>query len=264
MMLIKGKVAIHPFFWIMAAASFISGQFHSFFILFILVLAHEAAHGIAAVFFKWQVKSLTLLPFGGHLEVKGILNKPVTEEAVVALSGPFFHLLVHICLIYSHLPFAYTEELIHLNLQLLFFNLLPVWPLDGGRILSCIINLFFPFKKSLYLLITFSTCTLLTLMIASVWQLQLQWLLLLVYAGFSTWQLYATRHFLFKQFLLEKWKVQHSERKIEYAPATDSLHSLVNRMVKGKKQQFLITENEKVIGTLSDDMIIKRYFSAHD
>ncbi|KIL53346.1 hypothetical protein KP77_03220 [Jeotgalibacillus alimentarius] len=264
MLLIKGRVSIHPFFWMMAAASFITGQFHSFFILFMLVLAHEAAHGIAAVFFRWQVKSLTLLPFGGHLEVKGILNKPVTEEAVVALSGPFFHLLVHIFLLYSHLPFAYTEELIHLNLQLLFFNLLPVWPLDGGRILSCLIHLFFPFKKSLDLLIAFSTVTLLTLIAASVWQLQLQWLLLLIYAGFSTWHLYRTRHFLFKQFLLEKWKAQHTESKIVYVPASYSLHSLINSMVKGKKQQFLITENGKVIGTLSDDMIIKRYFSAHD
>ncbi|AJD91652.1 hypothetical protein JMA_23350 [Jeotgalibacillus malaysiensis] len=166
----------------MALASFLSGQFFSFFMLFVLVLFHEAAHAVTAICFKWKVSKLTLLPFGGQLEVNRILNKPVIEEMTVASSGPAFHILIHLMIVYNQPSFSYTDELYHLNLQLLFFNLLPVWPLDGGRIVYSIANLFFPFKKSVELTVLLSSLSLLIMLSYILGGLQIQRLLLYIFS----------------------------------------------------------------------------------
>lgn len=260
----KFPISFHPVLWVMALASFLSGQFLSFFMLFILILFHEAAHAMTAACFKWKVVKLTLLPFGGQLEVKSILNKPVCEELAVACSGPLFHILVHLLMICFQPPFPLADELYHLNLQLLLFNLLPVWPLDGGRVVYSVANHLFPFKKSVYLTITVSSISLLAILLILLNGLQFQWALLYIYSAVCTWQLYLNRHLLHKQFLLEKWGDHASDHKVKTTVIKHSvnIHILVNKLYKGRKQYFILMRNGKMIGNLSDDMIIKRYFSA--
>ncbi|MDZ5712352.1 hypothetical protein UFB30_08920 [Jeotgalibacillus sp. HH7-29] len=250
--------------WVMAMASFLSGQFLSFFVLFVLVLMHEAAHAMTAVFFRWEITKLTLLPFGGQLIVKKILNKPVSEELAVIISGPLLHLLIHLIILNFQPSFFFTDELYHLNLQLLLFNLLPVWPLDGGRICYCIANLFFPFKKSIHISIVCSLISLIVIIIHLLDGLQFQWMLLYLYTAVCTLQLYRNRHMLHKQFLLEKWGENATDlkHKVQVVEGLTNIQVLVNKMYKGKKQRFILLNNGKMIGNLSDVMIIKRYFSA--
>lgn len=248
--------------WLMAFASFISGQFFSFFLLFMLVLFHEAAHGLTARCYHWDVTKLTLLPFGGQLEVKKILNKPVVEELAVAVSGPLFHLIVHLAILCFEPSFSFIKELYYLNLQLMLFNLLPVWPLDGGRIIYCLSNLIYPFKKSIHISIACSLVSLLIILFYLLNGFQFQWMLLYMYTAVCTLQLFRNRHFLHRQFLLEKWESRGQKEKVEVVEGLLSLQALADKMHKGRKEYFILLGNEKMLGKLSDDMIIKRYFSA--
>ncbi|TFE01031.1 site-2 protease family protein [Jeotgalibacillus salarius] len=261
---IKLNVIIHPMLWLMAAASFLTGQFLSFFILFMLVIFHEAAHGLTAAFFKWDIKKLTLMPFGGQLEVKGILNKSISEEMAVAISGPLFHILLHLLLVSVHPSIPYFEEIYYLNIQLLIFNLLPVWPLDGGRMVYCVLCLMFPFKKSIHLSVMISIVCLTVSLVVMIDQLQFQWLLLFIYSGVSIWLMHRNRHMQHHQFILEKWNAptDSQKKKVEIIDAEVSVRELIDRLYKGRSQQFILLKDGKMIGNVSDDMIIKRYFSA--
>ncbi|MEO1138201.1 MAG: site-2 protease family protein [Pseudomonadota bacterium] len=111
---------------------------------FASLVLHELAHSLVARQFDVPIKGITLFLFGGVAELGGN-PKSATAEIWVALAGP----IMSFCLAFvfwvlaklSDLAFAFphiTEILIYLatiNSVLALFNLLPAFPLDGGRVL---------------------------------------------------------------------------------------------------------------------------------
>jgi len=117
-------------------------------LLFVSVLLHELSHSLVAKAKKIKVKSITLFFFGGVAGISDEDMKP-TDELQMALAGPFFSLfLAAVCF----LIFKYNGNIIltgimfylyQLNLILAIFNLVPGYPLDGGRALRAILHAYY-------------------------------------------------------------------------------------------------------------------------
>lgn len=138
------KIKIHFLYYIVAFISIITGYFKNFLIFSILILIHEIGHIVVALFYKWKIEKIIFLPFGGLILFKEHLNKPLKEEFFILIFGPIFQIIFFIIAfnIYnSHLLFSY-------NYFILIFNLLPIYPLDGSKLLNIILNKFLPFKLS--------------------------------------------------------------------------------------------------------------------
>ena len=113
--------------------------------LFVSVLLHELGHSVVALRYKVPVKSITLFIFGG---VAQIASEPptATAEFWIAIAGPivsfllagFFGLLQQVTAGFSPL-LAIAQYLTLLNGSLALFNLIPGFPLDGGRVLRAIL-----------------------------------------------------------------------------------------------------------------------------
>ncbi len=116
-------------------------------LLFVCVVLHEFGHVFAARHFGVFTGEIVLLPIGGVSRLERIPERP-QEEIVIALAGPAVTLAIAVLLIFvlGGLPdpveaFGETNgravlgQLAYLNLALLAFNLLPAFPLDGGRVL---------------------------------------------------------------------------------------------------------------------------------
>lgn len=111
--------------------------------LFASVLVHELAHSLYALRKGGQVADIVLLPIGGVSEITDLPKKP-GQEAVMALAGPLtslalgavsFGLLRLVRPLHQfELSFAFFY-LCYMNVSLGLFNLLPAFPMDGGRIL---------------------------------------------------------------------------------------------------------------------------------
>lgn len=135
---------MHPFFFIVAFFAAITGYIKYFFIFTIFILIHECGHIVSACFYKWKIEKITIFPLGAVTFFDEKVNKPIKEEFVIAISGVlwqtlFFKLLEHI----SDMAMYKSAHLF-----LLCFNLLPIYPLDGGKIINLILNLLLPFLKS--------------------------------------------------------------------------------------------------------------------
>jgi len=117
--------------------------------VFVLVTMHELCHSLVAKKFGVIVKQITLLPIGGIASMGSIPDKP-HEELEIAIAGPLFNILIAIVVflpLYNvlgaktfFLPSLETwpqavAYLFWINLALAMFNLLPAFPMDGGRIL---------------------------------------------------------------------------------------------------------------------------------
>jgi Zn-dependent protease/CBS domain-containing protein len=111
--------------------------------LFASVLLHELAHALFALRKGAKVRDITLLMIGGVASISEPLRDP-KQEAVMALVGPLTSFALAVVFFLGHLLLGPTElyslrfalfYLAALNLTLGLFNLLPAFPMDGGRIL---------------------------------------------------------------------------------------------------------------------------------
>lgn len=127
------------------ALSWLLGVFTSL-MLFASVLLHELSHSLVAVQQGEKVQSITLFILGGVAQISGEPKQPL-KEFTMALAGPFASLfLAVIFLILSFLLEGISEPLsasatylAFINVALAIFNLLPGFPMDGGRVLRSII-----------------------------------------------------------------------------------------------------------------------------
>lgn len=126
-------------------------MFKEFGMVFLIILVHELGHLGAALFLKWNTGKIIIYPFGGCCKFDEKINRSLKEEFIILLCGPIvqiiFCLIIEFCTTKGLM--TYRNFLIFQNYHytLLIFNLLPVYPLDGGRILNIFFNCFMPFKK---------------------------------------------------------------------------------------------------------------------
>lgn len=125
-------------------ASVVTGYFIELLTLFAIVIVHELGHVVAARSYGWTVREVKLLPFGGVAEVEDGSGTPAKEEAVVALFGPLQNAwMAGAAWLFGQLGFwsadwaAYVCEA---NIMIGLFNLLPIMPLDGGKLMQAALS----------------------------------------------------------------------------------------------------------------------------
>ncbi|MCY0876319.1 MAG: site-2 protease family protein [Firmicutes bacterium] len=139
-MKIRGiAIRINPLFLVVAAVAAYGHALPEVMGLFFVVILHELGHVLAAAKLGYQTETIELLPFGGVARLRsGHFGFTPSHETIIAICGPLVNLalalggaLLHLCGLLSG---PSTQAFVTLNLTLLFFNLLPGLPLDGGRI----------------------------------------------------------------------------------------------------------------------------------
>ena len=111
--------------------------------VFALVLLHELGHSLVAMRFGVKVPEITLWPLGGVAWMEEIPEEP-RIEGLIAIAGPAVNLvlaLVAVPLLYAAPVAPVAVIFIKFNLMLGLFNLIPAFPMDGGRVLRSLFAL---------------------------------------------------------------------------------------------------------------------------
>ncbi|NLA33821.1 MAG: hypothetical protein GX861_03065 [Tenericutes bacterium] len=115
-------------------------------ILTILIIIHELGHFLVAFIFRWPISSINLYPYGGLIKFNAGFNKPIKEEIIITLMGSVAQIIFFQCLVWWKVRDIELIKSYHYGI--LFFNLLPIYPLDGGKLIHLFISYFLSFKKS--------------------------------------------------------------------------------------------------------------------
>ncbi|UHA74352.1 M50 family metallopeptidase [Paenibacillus sp. 481] len=145
--------SLHPLFVLILGVSAITGHILELLVLFSIVFIHEMGHVVAARLLGWSIEEVKLLPFGGVAESNDGALAPAWQECVVAAAGPLQNaILIVIALGCEQMGWWSTEWTAHFieaNAFIALFNLLPILPLDGGRIVQALCSLWMSYHRTL-------------------------------------------------------------------------------------------------------------------
>ncbi len=212
-----------------------------FLLLMMIVLIHELGHFLCAVFLHIPVDKICLYPFGGISKFKNKLNIPLKHEFLILIMGPLMQ-IVFMFLIKDHLPLSYQEMFVLYNRNILVFNLLPIYPLDGGKLLNIILASQLSFKKSLTLSLYFSTFVIAFLFFFLLKNMKLNLFLLLFLLLFRIYEEYRKRKIYQEKFLLERYLEPNIFKKRCKVSTVSDFRRDYQHLVKGKVRYY--TEKE--------------------
>lgn len=190
------------------ALLFLCGLIKNGIIIFIIVLVHEFGHSLASILLGYNVKSVTIYPFGGITKLDKDINSPIIKDLIVAVAGVFLQVLLflifYIVYKYNLISLKTYNLFIFYNNSIMFFNLLPIIPLDGSKILELFINKLFSFKTSFYVNALCSSFTLVMFCIyLSIYKLNNY--MIIFFLLFKLYEYFKDKKYVFSKFLLERY-----------------------------------------------------------
>lgn len=263
-------VHIHPLLWIVIALSIATAHFLELSLLLGIIFIHEMGHATAASFFSWRIKKITLLPFGGVAEMDEHGNRPLKEEAIVVISGPLQHvwmvLAAYVLVSLSVIPVDLFHLFLDYNLMILIFNLFPVWPLDGGKLLFLLFSLKKPFPEAhrLTLILSFLSLSFFSILIVIAAPLHLNVWIVIAFLFFSLYHEWKQRRFIFMRFLLERYYGKKSSLQLLkpiQADEQDLLIHVLEKFQRGCKHPIIVEAGGKEKGMLDENELLHAYFT---
>ncbi|TWU20282.1 putative zinc metalloprotease Rip3 [Novipirellula galeiformis] len=123
--------------------------------IFACVLCHEYGHALMARYFGIPTRDITLLPIGGVASLQRMPRRP-GQELAIALAGPAVNVGIA-AVIFAGIVFLnpasgavalFATQLAIVNVALVVFNMLPAFPMDGGRVLRSLLAMWMPYASA--------------------------------------------------------------------------------------------------------------------
>lgn len=149
---ILNKINIHITTYIIILLSFLSGYFEIVFLTILSITIHELGHFLTASLLKLKVSEIKIFMFGGVTILDENLTIDIKKELLTLIMGPLtqilFSILIFIIYKNGNINIRTWNLFLNINILLLSFNLLPVLPLDGGKLINNLLDTTFSYNIS--------------------------------------------------------------------------------------------------------------------
>ncbi len=233
--------------------------------VFACVVLHELAHSLMARHYGVNVRAIVLLPIGGVSQMEEMPEDP-KEEIKVSLAGPLTSLTLALAFYlfasaagqhFSGKGFSIfgpqlLAKLFWINLALGIFNILPAFPMDGGRVLRGILATRMSYTKATRLAVEIGQGLAVIMFFYGIWYSW--WLALIaifIYLG-AEGEEHAT---MIRAALRDIPVTRAMLTRIETVSPSDSLRSVVEKACHGLQADFPVMEGDHLVGILPKEVI---------
>ena len=236
-------------------------------LIFLCVVLHEFGHALAARRYGIKTRDITLLPIGGLARLERMPEKP-REEVVVALAGPAVNVLIAAALsifigLTSGVPDPQVMQqtgvplavrLFAVNIWLVLFNMIPAFPMDGGRVLRALLAMRMNYGRATQIAASVGQgIAVIFFLIGLWWNPFLVLIAVFIFFGASSEVALAQMRSISKDLRVSAAMVT----QFESLPLDSTLNEAVEALLRTSQHEFPITDDlGKVHGILTrDDMI---------
>ena len=238
--------------------------------LFTTIILHELGHALMAKKYNIKTIDITLLPIGGLARLERLPEKP-SEELVVALAGPLVNIaLALITSLFITLPNT-SEQMVSqlsngvnsnnfflnfflVNIVLAIFNLIPAFPMDGGRVLRALLS--YKLERHVATKIAARIGQILAIGFIFLGFFSNPFLIfigLFVFMGAQIESEYTESKHLLKGFKVRDVLMKH----YQIIGVNETLETAVAMLLDSPYKNFLVTQENLPVGTLNRDQIIE-------
>ncbi len=253
----------------------------SILLLFVCITLHELGHSLVARRLGVRVKDITLLPIGGVAQLETLPERPL-HELLIALAGPAVNIAIAAGLALIVLPLGSTAALLNpgylsylllgsrsllalliyllgANLILALFNLIPAFPMDGGRVLRALLAMWTSYPRA-------------TRIATRVGQLMAVGLALLAFSSFGSISLVLVALFVFTgasyenqivqaRAAIRRLRVRHAlpTHPIYTVATEDALTKVLEMSYRTYQYAFPVVQDGMLVGILSRDDLLAAF-----
>lgn len=242
-------------------------------VLFLCVVLHELGHALTAKRYKIKTHKITLLPIGGVASLEKMPEKP-QQELMVALAGPAVNVVIALLLFlvvplrdYFSMDTETLEEVLYApnlqtilfylliaNIMLVVFNLIPAFPMDGGRVLRALLSFKMDRVKATDIAASLGqVMAVLFFILGLFFNPFLILIALFIFIG-----AYGENRMVRQESILKGHKVEEAMlTNITLVHPSDTLNEVVDIILAGTEKDFVVMENNEIVGVLIQKDIIK-------
>jgi Zn-dependent protease/CBS domain-containing protein len=236
--------------------------------VFTCVILHELGHALAAKRYNIKTLGITILPIGGLAQLESMPEKP-KEELVVALAGPVVNVVISIILFPFVLLTAgmadlntlqtitaqnFLPSLMSINVWLALFNLIPAFPMDGGRILRALLGYKFNHARATEIAASIGQVLAIAIIFFGFF-----YNAFLIFIGFFIFlsakseAAYSRSKFHLKGFTVND-VLMH---QVPFINDSASIKEAADKLLDSQSRDFLVVRDGEPVGTLSREQIIQ-------
>ena len=206
MKIILSKIEFHYTFIIIALGFVLAGYFSNLIVFTSIIIIHELGHIITGLHFKYKLDKVIIYPYGGMTKFNTIINTNINKDILVAISGVIVQSIYFILITILYTK-GYIREYIYnlftiYNKSILLFNILPIIPLDGSKIINLILSKYLYYNLSNKLTIIISFITIIIILITRIYEYNYSFIIILGLLMKNIYDFYQNLEYIYNKFLL--------------------------------------------------------------
>ena len=233
------KITFNISFLIYSIILILSGYINYLIIYLLIMFVHELGHIIVIKLLKYKINKIIILPFGGIIETNINLNIKSTHLFLISISGILMQLLLFLIIKNNY---TYTYQIFYnLNLSLIIYNLLPIIPNDGSKILLSINESIFKYR------ITNIISIIISFIFIYIFYIKTQNTVIFIVLFIINIKNILNYKYIYNKFLLERYLYKHKYKTNKYIKNIKDIYKCSNNYIIYDK---IIHEEEIVLEKL--------------
>lgn len=238
----KSIFKINPVTYFLVLSVLLCGYFNYFLVIFIILFFHECGHLLIIKLFKLELAKIEILPFGAIIKLDLQSNISSVKLLLISSFGVVMQMFLYVPFLFFYNNGFITELTYNIfltyNKFIILFNIMPIVPLDGSKILGSVLEMIMPYKLNLKLINLLSIIAILGF--AKVSEFNLSLIIIICFLVVETFKLVRNHNYIFNSFLLERYLYDIKHRRVKNVKSINQIYKNYYNFINNVKERDVL------------------------